>query len=71
MLTAKHVSESGHEYVVDVASVEYLTDQKPAAVRLNYAGDAISYIAVSGSVYVMNDLGKTVASYHLSSVVPE
>lgn len=65
-LTAKHVHPSGAEDVHPAISVRYDpgTITEPATLWIRQADDS-ELPLTGGRVYVMNDAGKTVASYNL------
>lgn len=76
MLTVRFMAMDGGELVVPVQSVRYIP---PMAQQDGRILDRLNIIEESGgmtdffegTVYVMNDHGKTVATYHLISTQQE
>ena len=65
MLTIKHVTEGG-EILVQANEVTYHDETTMTARSVGYLADKEwKSISGSGVVYVMNDTGKTVATYAL------
>lgn len=71
-MTVKHIEpKHGHEYVTTATDVQYTPNEGvrafgcPGPDSGARVGGVISFS--DGRVYVMNDLGKTVASYDLES----
>lgn len=60
MMTIRHVEPNGHERVFMVESV----DRTPEGALVFSTQEKID----SGKVYIMNDLGHTVASYDLAKL---
>jgi hypothetical protein len=64
MLTVRIITANGFEKVLEVTEVEYFPprkDNEPAQLFLHPCGECI----IEGNVYVMNESGKTIASYNL------
>lgn len=68
MMSVKHVTESGEEFVYPTTHVNFV----PAAAKncapawdsvWRYDGDGRSHEMSEGNVYVMNEMGRTVARY--------
>jgi hypothetical protein len=73
MLTIRHIEPSGHETILQTKRVtSQPADQIHGGERIIfYEKDDGSTLPIeSGAVYVMNDNGKTVATYHLDNLVP-
>ena len=77
MLTVMHISASGDEYVFQAATVLKCRDREATAIKFmvefhDDRGQPIYPSIFDGAVYVMNELGKTVAKYDLGGwVAPE
>lgn len=67
MLTIKHVTDSG-EAIYLCSEVAYLngSDNSAAAKRVTYLDGKEWKTLAHGVVYVMNDTGKTVATYDMT-----
>lgn len=75
MMTIKHVDARGQEYVYPTTHVNFVpADAKncaPADSSLwRYDEDGRAYEISTGRAYVMNEHGKTVARYELSTDKP-
>lgn len=75
MMTIKHVDLTGEEFVYPTTHINYV----PAAVKpcttatpsvWRYDDDGRAYEIDNGSVFVMNEHGRTVARYSISANAP-
>lgn len=73
MLTVRLIDPSGYEIVKEVRSVIYTpgVNVGPAHVTIFNVNPANTEDINSGTVYVMNDNGKTVADYFLGEPINE
>ncbi|RVG88687.1 hypothetical protein [Sinorhizobium meliloti] len=77
MMTVKHIDNSGEEFVYPTTHVNFIPAAiKPPASSVSasvwrYAEDGRAYEIDNGSVYVMNEHGRTVARYMLSANAPQ
>ncbi len=74
MMTIRHVAPSTHEMVIQTRRVELYpkfasSDEVPAVFYERDDGSSVE--VTEGTVYVMNDNGKTVAVYHLKHSEPK
>lgn len=76
MMTIKHCDLSGEEFVYPTTHINFV----PAAVKncapttssvWRYDEDGRAYEIDSGSVFVMNEHGRTVARYNISANAPQ
>jgi hypothetical protein len=79
MMTIKHITLSGEESVFPAARMNYVPlgaavvkgpDEPPATIW-HYNAEGSATPITSGSVYVMNEHGRTVARYTLSDNGPQ
>jgi hypothetical protein len=64
---------SGEQQLYEVEWVAYHPADKPGSsetVEFKKSLDPSSYLVTDGDIYVMNESGKTVADYHLTSYRP-
>lgn len=75
-MTAKHIAQSGEEFIYATTHVNYVpsytlgvgANTPPDTVWL-YPSDAPAQPLTGGTVYVMNEHGKTVGRYDMSGPV--
>jgi hypothetical protein len=73
MLTIKVIKPSGEQQLNEVEWVVYHPADKPGSsetVEYKKPLDPYFYLVGEGTVYVMNESGKTVADYHLTGHRP-
>jgi hypothetical protein len=76
MLTVRHIAPNGFEMIVQCEQVSftpegYIDDANRARPEVFIEKKGETMIPISdGEIYVMNDAGKTVASYHLAYPSP-
>lgn len=76
MMTVKHIAMSGEEYIYPTSHVNYvpvsaLANQRDAVDTLwLYPPDQPAQPLTGGTVFVMNEHGKTVSKYSLSDQSP-
>lgn len=76
MMTIKHLDDNGEENVFAVRSVNYVPvgardDKMQVPTLWWYMEDGQAVPITSGSVFVMNGNGTTVARYHLTDRGPQ
>jgi len=77
MMTVKHITLSGEEFLYPTSEVNFtpavpsLGDVDPAPTVWVYGADDRARPLTGGTVYVMNDHGKTVCRYELSTQSPD
>lgn len=79
MMTIKHITLSGEEFVYQTTHVNYVPlgaiaikgrDEPPATIW-HYNAEGSAAPITDGSVFIMNDHGRTVARYTLSDNGPQ
>lgn len=79
MMTIKHITLSGEEFVFPTTRINYVPigavvvkgRDEPPATLWHYNAEGGATPITSGSVYVMNEHGRTVARYTLSDTGPQ
>lgn len=68
MMTLKHITPEGHERVITLASVSFDPETKILIGHgiVDHTGLSKTQEWSDGRAYVMNDHGKTVATYYLN-----
>lgn len=69
MFTIKHVSPTGNETLYQATEASFVSDPSGATSFVNYTAPNSNEIKSieGGTVYVMNEAGKTVATYRMES----
>lgn len=69
MLTVKHVEKSGYESICQASSVSFNFEDRLFIAQgvgsASVSGDDFNRYSGSGTIYVMNENGKTVGNYVL------
>lgn len=79
MMTIKHITPSGAEFVFPATRINYVPldatrlkgRDEPPATLWHYNAEGSAVPITDGSVYVMNEHGRTVARYTLSDNGPQ
>lgn len=79
MMTIKHITLSGEEFVFPATRINYVPlsattlagRDEPPATLWHYNAEGSATPITGGSVYVMNEHGRTVARYTLSDNGPQ
>lgn len=78
MMTVKHILPTGEEFVYPTTHVNFVpvptkhgSPPPPTGSVWRYDDEGRSYEMSEGFVYVMNNLGKTVARYALETETPK
>lgn len=76
MLTIKHIAPDGVEFMAEVLTAEYQPRRNPFPAALPHIAQVIAtgllersggqQVFCEGTVYIMNDKGRTIATYRLS-----